>query len=40
MHRGGRAAYYAYKMALTIPLLPIRRASPFREGRRVAARPG
>jgi hypothetical protein len=30
MHRGGRAAYYAYKMVLTLALLPIRRRSPFR----------
>lgn len=37
MHRGSRVAYYAYKMALTLPLLPIRRVSPFREGRRQAA---
>lgn len=34
MHRGGRAAYYAYKMLLTLSLLPIRRGSPFRSGRR------
>ena len=30
MHRGGRAAYYAYKMALTLALLPVRRRSPYR----------
>src|SRR5262249_42973296 len=30
MHRGGRAAYYAYKMLLTLALIPIRRRSPFR----------
>ena len=34
MHRGGRAAYYAYKMLLTLSLLPVRRLSPFRSGRR------
>ena len=33
MHRGGRAAYYAYKMFLTLALLPVRRPSPFRAGR-------
>jgi len=33
MHRGGRAAYYGYKMFLTLCLLPIRRRSPFRSGR-------
>ena len=31
MHRGGRAAYYAYKMLLTLSLLPIRRKSLTRE---------
>jgi len=30
MHRGGKAAYYAYKMLLTLCLLPWRRRSPFR----------
>ena len=33
MHRGGRAAYYAYKMFLTLALIPVRRKSPFRAGR-------
>ncbi|MCA8942889.1 MAG: glycosyltransferase family 2 protein [Planctomycetes bacterium] len=37
MHRGSRVMYYAYKMALTLPLLPIRRSSPFREGRKATA---
>ena len=37
MHRGGRAAYYAYKMALTLPLLPVRRRSMFRAGRAVGS---
>ena len=37
MHRGGRAAYYLYKMLLTLALLPVRRRSPFRAGRRVDA---
>lgn len=36
MHRGGRIAYYAYKMALTLSLLPVRRSSPFRAGRELA----
>lgn len=36
MHRGGRAAYYAYKMFLTLALLPWRRLSPFRRGRQLA----
>jgi glycosyltransferase involved in cell wall biosynthesis len=36
MHRGGRAAFYAYKMFLTLSLLPIRRTSPYREGRALA----
>jgi glycosyltransferase involved in cell wall biosynthesis len=35
MHRSGRAAYYAYKMFLTLCLLPVRRRSPFRAGRQV-----
>lgn len=30
MHRGGRAAYYGYKMLLTLLLLPVRRLTPFR----------
>ncbi len=30
MHRGGRLAYYGYKMLLTLCLLPVRRRSPFR----------
>ncbi len=34
MHRGGRAAYYAYKMVLTLCLLPVRRRSPYRAERR------
>ncbi|MEM7199977.1 MAG: glycosyltransferase family 2 protein [Planctomycetota bacterium] len=33
MHRGGRAAYYAYKMLLTLSLLPVRRRSPYRAER-------
>jgi glycosyltransferase involved in cell wall biosynthesis len=33
MHSGGRAAFYAYKMMLTLTLLPVRRESPFRSGR-------
>ena len=33
MHRGGRAAYYAYKMMLTLTLLPVRRRSPYRDQR-------
>lgn len=39
MHRGSRAAYYGYKMFLSLLLLPIRRASPFREGRRPTTAP-
>jgi glycosyltransferase involved in cell wall biosynthesis len=35
MHRGGRVAYYVYKMFLTLALLPVRRRSPYRSGRRV-----
>lgn len=38
MLRGGRAAYYTYKMLLTLSLLPIRRRSPFRSERLPAAR--
>jgi glycosyltransferase involved in cell wall biosynthesis len=30
MHRGARIAYYAYKMLLTLILLPIRRPTPLR----------
>jgi len=33
MHRGGRIAFYAYKMFLNLSLLPVRRVSPFRAGR-------
>jgi glycosyltransferase involved in cell wall biosynthesis len=33
MHRGGKVAFYAYKMFLTLTLLPVRRSSPFRSGR-------
>ena len=33
MHRGARFAYYAYKMLLTLLLLPWRRRSPYRSGR-------
>ena len=36
MHRGSRAAYYAYKMILTLALLAIRRVSPFRTHRGVS----
>lgn len=36
MHRGGRAAYYGYKMLLTLALLPIRRKTPFRHPDSVA----
>ena len=39
MHRGGRAAYYAYKMLLTLALLPIRRPTPFRSRNTVAHTP-
>jgi glycosyltransferase involved in cell wall biosynthesis len=39
MHRGGRAAYYAYKMLLTLSLLPWRRRSTFRSGFPAAAAP-
>ena len=38
MLRGGRAAYYAYKMLLTLSLLPVRRRSPFRSERLSSAR--
>ena len=37
MHRGSRIAFYAYKMLLTLSLLPIRRVSPFRAGRDIAS---
>lgn len=30
MHRGAKIAWYAYKMFLTLLLLPVRRATPFR----------
>jgi glycosyltransferase involved in cell wall biosynthesis len=30
MHRGARIAYYAYKMLVTLLLLPVRRATPLR----------
>ena len=36
MHRGGRAAYYTYKMLLTLALLPVRRPTPFRSRNTVA----
>lgn len=36
MHRPGRAAYYAYRMLLTLVLLPIRRPTPFRSTDTVA----
>lgn len=39
MHRGGRAAYYAYKMFLTLALLPVRRPTPFRRRDTVAPTP-
>lgn len=32
MHRGGRIAFYAYKMLLTLCLLRVRRRAPFRRG--------
>ena len=38
MHRGGRAAYYGYKMLLTLSLLPWRRRSPFRSAAATPAR--
>jgi glycosyltransferase involved in cell wall biosynthesis len=34
MHRGGKIAYYLYKMLLTLTLLPLRRRSIHRRGRR------
>lgn len=36
MHRGARIAYYAYKMLLTLLLLPIRRSTPLRNRDTVA----
>jgi glycosyltransferase involved in cell wall biosynthesis len=36
MHRGRRIAYYAYKMVLSLSLLPVRRRSPFRAERQQA----
>lgn len=33
MHRGSMAAYYTYKMFLTLALLAVRRVSPFRQAR-------
>jgi glycosyltransferase involved in cell wall biosynthesis len=36
MHRGARIAYYAYKMLLTLLLLPVRRPTPFRSHDTVA----
>ena len=38
MHRGSMAAYYAYKMFLTLALLAVRRVSPFRPIHRVSTR--
>jgi glycosyltransferase involved in cell wall biosynthesis len=38
MHRGGRVAFYVYKMVIRLTMLPIRRVSPFRDGRILAAR--
>lgn len=38
MHRGSRAAFYAYMMILRLGLMPIRRSSPFRSGRVAALR--
>jgi glycosyltransferase involved in cell wall biosynthesis len=39
MHRGARVAYYAYKMLLTLLLLPVRRPTPLRERDTVARLP-
>jgi glycosyltransferase involved in cell wall biosynthesis len=36
MHRGARLAYYAYKMLLTLLLLPVRRSAPDTVARRPA----
>ena len=33
MHRGGRVAFYVYKMCLPLPMIAIRRRSAFRSGR-------
>ena len=33
MHHGGRVVYYAYKMLLTLALLPVRRRAPYRAQR-------
>lgn len=33
MHRGGKIAYYGYKMLLNLSLLAVRRESPYRAGR-------
>ena len=38
MHRGSMAAYYAYKMFLTLALLAFRRVSPFRAVHRISTR--
>ncbi len=38
MHRGSMAAYYAYKMFLTLALLAVRRVSPFRALHRISTR--
>lgn len=38
MHRGRMAAYYAYKMFLTLALLAVRRVSPFRPAHRIPTR--
>jgi glycosyltransferase involved in cell wall biosynthesis len=33
MHRGGKIAYYGYKMLLNLSLMAVRRESPYRAGR-------
>jgi len=38
MHRSSMAAYYAYKMFLTLALLTVRRVSPFRPPHRISTR--
>lgn len=38
MHRGSMAAYYAYKMFLTLALLAVRRVSPFRPVHQISTR--
>lgn len=38
MHRGSMAAYYTYKMFLTLVLLAVRRVSPFRQARQIPTR--